>query len=121
MTTPTAPRNTLAFFAQAGIAFGLSLLGIGLSVMVPVIFSTAADGAAPGPAIATVSTLGYTGFLVGPSAIGLIAEGTSVPFALWLLPIFTTAGGVLGIAAVRMTAAMRSTSQIATDADGGPH
>jgi hypothetical protein len=28
MTTPTAPRNTLAFFAQAGIAFGLSLLGL---------------------------------------------------------------------------------------------
>lgn len=112
----------LAFDALPGAVIGFALLGIGLSVMVPVVFSTAADGAAPGPAIATVSTLGYTGFLVGPTAIGLIAEGTSVPFALWLLPIFTTAGGVLGIAAVRMTAAQRAVadeSQIATGtADG---
>lgn len=93
----------MAFDALPAAVIGFALLGIGLSVMVPVLFSTAADGAAPGPAIATVSTLGYTGFLVGPTAIGLIAQGTSVPFALWLLPIFTTAGGVLGIAAVHMT------------------
>jgi MFS family permease len=106
----------LATSALIGTVIGFALLGIGLSVMVPVIFSTAADGAAPGPAIATVSTLGYTGFLIGPTAIGLIAEGTSVPVALWLLPIFTMAGGVLGITAVRMTAARHATSQIATRA-----
>jgi len=94
----------MAFHSLPGAVIGFALLGVGLSVMVPVLFSTAADGAAPGPAIATVSTLGYTGFLVGPTAIGLIAQGTSVPFALWLLPIFTVTGGVLGIAAVRMTA-----------------
>ncbi len=106
----------LATSALLGTVIGFALLGIGLSVMVPVIFSTAADGAAPGPAIATVSTLGYTGFLVGPTAIGLIAEDTSVPFALWLLPIFTTAGGVLGIAAVRMTAARKAASHVAASA-----
>jgi MFS family permease len=90
------------------VVLGFALLGIGLSVMVPVLFSTAADGAAPGPAIATVSTLGYTGFLVGPTTIGLIAQGTSVPTALWLVPLFTAAGGVLGIVAVRLTAARRA-------------
>jgi MFS family permease len=94
----------MAFHSLPGAVIGFALLGVGLSVMVPVVFSTAADGAAPGPAIATVSTLGYTGFLVGPTAIGLIAQGTSVPFALWLLPIFTVVGGVLGISAVHMTA-----------------
>lgn len=93
-----------------GTVVGFALLGIGLSIMVPVLFSTAADGAAAGPAIATVSAIGYTGFLVGPSAIGLIAQGTSVPFALWLLPLFTAAGGMLGIAAVRMTARRRPAS-----------
>jgi hypothetical protein len=55
-----------------------------------------------------VSTLGYTGFLVGPTTIGLIAQGTSVPTALWLVPLFTAAGGVLGIVAVRLTAARRA-------------
>ena len=98
----------LATNAFVGTVIGFALLGIGLSVMVPVLFSTAADGAAPGPAIATVSTLGYTGFLVGPTAIGLIAQGTSVPFALWLVPIFTAVGGALGIVAVRLTASRRA-------------
>lgn len=102
----------LATNALVGTVIGFALLGIGLSVMVPVIFSTAADGASPGPAIATVSTLGYTGFLVGPTTIGLIAQGTSVPFALWIVPLFTAAGGVLGIVAVRLTAARRA-AQIA--------
>jgi hypothetical protein len=56
----------------------------------------------------------------------VIAEGTSVPFALWLLPIFTTAGGVLGIAAVRMTAARNAAvptaeSQIATPPGEASH
>lgn len=109
----------MATSALIGTVVGFALLGIGLSVMVPVIFSTAADGAAPGPAIATVSTLGYTGFLAGPSAIGLVAEATSVPIALWLVPIFTTAGGILGITAVRMTAGRRDASQIATSVRDG--
>jgi MFS family permease len=108
----------LATTVLVGAVIGFALLGIGLSVMVPVLFSTAADGAAPGPAIATVSTLGYTGFLIGPTAIGLIAQGTSVPFALWLLPLFTAAGGLLGIAAVRMTAAHRAVSPIPTGVAG---
>ncbi len=97
----------LATRGLIGTVLGFATLGIGLSVLVPVLFSTASDGAAPGPAIATVSTLGYTGFLAGPTAIGLIAQATSVPFALWLLPVFTCSGGALAIAAVRMTAARR--------------
>lgn len=98
----------LAISTLAGAVIGFALLGLGLSVIVPVVFSTAADGAAPGPAIATVSTLGYSGFLIGPTMIGLIAQGTSVPFALWLLPLFTCTGGALSIVAVRMTAARRA-------------
>jgi predicted MFS family arabinose efflux permease len=98
----------LATNVLVGTVIGFALLGLGLSIMVPVMFSTAADGAAPGPAIATVSVLGYGGFLVGPTMIGLIAEATSVPAALWLLPLFTLAGGVLGIVAVRMTARRRA-------------
>lgn len=98
----------LATSVLVGTVIGFALLGVGLSVMVPVVFSTAADGAAPGPAIATVSMLGYTGFLFGPTLIGVIADATSVPFALWLLPLFTCAGGLLGIVAVRMTARNRA-------------
>jgi MFS family permease len=88
-----------------GVIGGFALPGLGLSIMVPVLFSTAADGDGPsGPAIATVGGLGYAGMLIGPAVIGLVAQSNGVPFALWLLPVFTVAAGSLGVAAVRMTA-----------------
>jgi MFS family permease len=93
----------LATSTLAGAIIGFALLGIGLSVLVPVAFSAAADGADPGPAISTVSTIGYTGFLVGPTIIGLIAEGSSVSTALWLVPILTAVAGGLASAAARVT------------------
>jgi MFS family permease len=94
----------LATNVLAGVVIGFALLGVGLSIMVPVLFSAAADGDGPSaPAIATVASLGYTGFLIGPTCIGLVAQAVSVPFALWLLPFFTLAGGALGVIAVRST------------------
>jgi MFS family permease len=93
----------LASDTLLGAIIGFALLGLGLSVLVPVAFSAAADGADPGPAISTVSTIGYTGFLVGPTLIGLIASGTSVLSALWLVPIFTAVAGVLASAAAHVT------------------
>jgi MFS family permease len=91
----------LAGGGLVAVVTGFALLGVGLSVMVPVIFSSAADGAAAGPAIATVTTIGYTGFLAGPTLIGLIAEGTSISFAIWLVPVFTFVAGVLASSAAR--------------------
>ncbi len=92
--------NTLA-----GASIGFACLGLGLSVMVPVIFSTAADGpGAAGPKLALVSSLGYLGFLLGPASLGPLAHATSVHTALWILPSFAALAGVLGVIAVRMTA-----------------
>jgi MFS family permease len=55
---------------------GFALVGIGLSVVVPIVFSAAARmrGVASGPAIAVVTTTGYLGFMVGPPAIGFLAD-----------------------------------------------
>lgn len=63
---------------------GFALLGAGLSIVVPVVFRSAAStpGAAPGPSLAAVSTLGYLGFLAGPPLVGGLAELTSLPVAL---------------------------------------
>lgn len=100
----------------AGTVAGFALLGLGLSIMVPLLFSTAADGDGPaGPAIAAVAALGCVGMLAGPSLIGLVAELTSVPSALYLLPPFTLAAGALGIAGVRLSAR----SQAARTASAG--
>jgi MFS family permease len=91
----------LALDTQAGVIGGFAVLGIGLSVIVPVLFSSAADGGvASGPAIAVVASFGYSGFLIGPTMIGLIAQAQSVQFALQLLPFFTLVAGGLGLYAI---------------------
>ncbi len=88
-----------------GSSIGFGCLGVGLSVMVPVFFSTAADGpGAAGPKLAVVSSFSYLGFLLGPASLGPLANATSVHTALWILPTFAALAGILGVAAVRLTA-----------------
>jgi MFS family permease len=92
----------LATRTVMGAVVGFALLGIGLSIMVPVAFSAAADGRPrAGPAIAAVSSLAYFAFLAGPTLIGLVAQATSVPTALWMVPVITAIGGFVGVAALR--------------------
>lgn len=85
-----------ALLAAAPVAAvaGFAFLGAGLAVIVPSVFRAAAavPGIAPGPALATVSTVGYTGFLAGPPVIGALAEVTSLTAALGLILL---AAGVL--------------------------
>ena len=59
---------------------GFALMGIGYAVVVPLAFSRAANepGVAPGVALASVATLGYGGFLIGPPLAGFIADATSI-------------------------------------------
>jgi len=54
---------------------GFLLVGIGVSSVVPMVYSAAGKSKtmAPGVALAAVSTIGFTGFLVAPSIIGFIA------------------------------------------------
>lgn len=87
-----------------GAVLGFGCLGLGLSVLVPVFFSTAADGpGAAGPKLAVVSSFSYLGFLIGPAALGPLASATSIHSALWVLPCFAALAGLLGVIAVRLT------------------
>ncbi len=72
--------------AQTAIA-GFAALGLGLAGVVPTLFRAAADepGVSTGPALATVSSLGYLGFLAGPPLIGGVAQLTSLRLASGLL------------------------------------
>jgi hypothetical protein len=74
--------------APAAIA-GFAALGLGLSVGSPTLFRSAADqpGVATGPALAAVSTMGYTGFLAGPPIVGGIAQLTSLRLACGLFVV----------------------------------
>jgi MFS family permease len=61
---------------------GFALLGVGLSVVVPMVFSAAAKTGRPGPNLALVTTSGYVGMLVGPALVGGLAQATSLHAAL---------------------------------------
>jgi MFS family permease len=66
---------------------GFALIGLGASNLVPVLFRRAgAQTAMPvGLAVAAVTTAGYSGVLLGPAAIGFIAQATSLQTAFWIL------------------------------------
>jgi MFS family permease len=70
---------------------GFACLGAGLSIIIPQVFRAAAAGRDSGPALARVTTLGYVGFLAGPPLIGAVAELTSLPSALALIPLLGAA------------------------------
>lgn len=66
---------------------GFACAGLGFSIVFPVALSAAGHSGdmPPGSAIAAVSTAGYLGFLVGPPAIGFLAELLGLGGALYLV------------------------------------
>lgn len=64
--------------------FGFFLMGIGVANTVPLMFSAAGrvQGTSPNVSLTIVTTFGYTGILLGPSLIGIVADMTSLSFAL---------------------------------------
>jgi MFS family permease len=67
---------------------GMALAALGASFVVPVVVSVAADRAGPhaGRAASYVLTLGYAGFLVGPSLVGILGELAGLRVALAVVP-----------------------------------
>ena len=58
---------------------GFALIGIGIANAVPLLFSAAGRVPPSGPSLAAVFTVGYTGFIVGPPLIGVLADATRLP------------------------------------------
>jgi fucose permease len=75
------------WFAIAAFAF----CGFGIANMVPILFSAGGnqEGISSGTGMSVVTTMGYSGILVAPSAIGFIAEHSSFG------PIFVALSGLL--------------------------
>ena len=86
------------FFVTA--FFGFLLVGAGVSSVVPLVYSAAGKSKklSPGVAIATVSTIGYLGFLVGPPFIGFIAQVSSLRVSLGLVAVL---GSLISVMATR--------------------
>ncbi len=68
---------------------GFALMGVGYAVVMPLVFSRAArdPDVAPGPALASVATLGYGGMLLGPPTIGFAAEVAGMRLSFLVLAV----------------------------------
>jgi predicted MFS family arabinose efflux permease len=84
---------------------GFALIGVGIANAVPLLFSAAGRVPPSGPSLAAVFTVGYTGFIVGPPLIGLLADAASLPFALATLCVSGLAVTLLGGRAAHAEAA----------------
>lgn len=78
----TSPIISIAFL-------GFLLIGLGAANLVPVLFSAAGCQKVmpPGIAIASVTTTGYAGILLGPAIVGFVSDATSLVTAFWLLAL----------------------------------
>ncbi|MER5711671.1 MFS transporter [Streptomyces sp. NPDC042898] len=96
---------------------GFGLIGLGVAVVVPLAFAAAArSGPNPSQAIAGVATITYTSGLIAPSAIGGIADATSLVFSFGLVTLLAL-GLVLGAGVLRPGA---RGATAAAKADGAP-
>ena len=79
---------------------GFFLVGLGLSTIVPIAYSIAgnAKDLPPGVGLAMVTTVGYSGFLIGPPMIGFVADISDLRIALALVGALFLVMTVLGFA-----------------------
>lgn len=71
------------------VIIGLGLIGFGVATVIPIVYSLSAKTStmSTSAALAAVSTVGFSGFLVGPPMIGFIAHQTGLRIALLLLAL----------------------------------
>jgi MFS family permease len=75
-----------------GVVLGWLFLGMGLSVVIPLLFSAAGTIAAtrfkgqiaPSQAVAIVSGISYVGFIVGPPTLGFVADLIQLRWAMFV-------------------------------------
>ena len=75
-----------------GVVLGWLFLGMGLSVVIPLLFSAAGTIAAtrfkgqiaPSQAVAVVSGISYFGFIIGPPTIGFVADLIQLRWAMFV-------------------------------------
>lgn len=82
---------------------GFATVGFGIANLVPILFGAAGrtheNGAGPG--LATVTTLGYFGFLSGPPFISVLAAVAGLPFAFVTVIAFGAIIATLGVSVIR--------------------
>lgn len=81
---------------------GWAITGLGLSVVVPVLYGAVPDFAdEPASAIAKVSGLGYLGLLAGPALIGALSHGITLEVGMLVITATATVIGTAGAPLLR--------------------
>lgn len=83
--TAAAAMTVVLLSASPAVAFvGFMLVGAGLAPVAPVLFNAATrvPGVSRAAAIAAVTSIGYSGFLIGPPLIGALAQAATLTAAL---------------------------------------
>ncbi|MFE6891222.1 MFS transporter [Streptomyces sp. NPDC057694] len=83
---------------------GFAITGLGLANLFPVAIERAGSLAGP-TGVAAASTLGYGGMLLGPPAIGFMADWLSLPLALTSVALLAAVAATIGFATRRATVA----------------
>lgn len=81
---------------------GFAVTGLGLANLFPVAVERAGTLAGPS-GVATASTLGYGGMLLGPPAIGFMADWFSLSVALTSVAVLAAIATLIGVATRRTT------------------
>ena len=103
---------------------GFGAMGVGLGVVVPVLFRAAGSrrDVAAGIGVAAVSTIGWLGFLAGPPTIGFAAGAVGVRGALWIVVLAAVALALLapsvGSARRPESSSAHETHAVLADLDG---
>lgn len=73
---------------------GFAMVGLGVSCIVPLVFSMAGKSKtmSSGQALASISTIGYLGFLMVPPLVGFVAQAANLR---WSFAIIALLGGVI--------------------------
>lgn len=79
---------------------GFFIIGIGVSSVVPMVYSAAGKSKtlSAGAALTAVSSLGFMGFLIGPPIIGFIAEASSLKISFLAITVMSVPVVVLASA-----------------------
>jgi len=88
----------LAFVSVWSTFLGFFLVGLGLSTIVPIVFSSAGNlrNISPSAGISMATSIGYTGFFIGPPTIGYLAEAFGLRVGLgFVLFLFVLMAGIL--------------------------
>jgi MFS transporter len=108
---------TLSARSAAWAMPGFAAAGAGFSVIIPLVFGGGGrvQSVSPGAGIATVTGIGYIGFIVGPPAIGFASQVFTLRYALGLVVICCIIASLLsGSTTSRLPAAISTRKSVQT-------